>query len=409
MKSPSAEASSGRSNRSSKTFSEFFAGIGLVREGLTSSGWACRYANDIDPKKRQMYFDHFRQERHFHLEDIWNTDSILAEMAESGFLATASFPCIDLSLAGHWRGLNGEHSSTFFAFAELLKRLGTERPRLIMIENVAGFLQSGRGSDFRHAVQLLSELGYWIDALVVDAKWFVPQSRPRLFIFGFHDRLESQLVLREEDSADFTGDWKNSIERTSALRPESLQRLMHSQKLDTGWACVDFSPPRQSAYRLADFIDLDDGQDWWGEDAVDKHYEMMEPLHRNKVDGLLETRAVAAGTAFRRTRRGKTRTEVRFDLAGCLRTPKGGSAKQIVVVADRGRLRMRWMSAREYARLQGAESYEIEVPPIQAMYGFGDAVCVPVIRWIDRSILTPVFESANNRRISHNARQLHSH
>jgi DNA (cytosine-5)-methyltransferase 1 len=50
------------------------------------------------------------------------------------------------------------------------------------------------------------------------------------------------------------------------------------------------------------------------------------------------------------------------------------------------------MSAVEYARLQGAGDFKITVPPQQAMYEFGDAVCVPAIAWIDRHILTPVFE-----------------
>jgi DNA (cytosine-5)-methyltransferase 1 len=74
--------------------------------------------------------------------------------------------------------------------------------------------------------------------------------------------------------------------------------------------------------------------------------------------------------------------------------PKGGSAKQLVIAIDGGRLRMRWMSAVEYARLQGAGDFRITVPPLQAMYGFGDAVCVPAVAWIDRHVLTPVYERA---------------
>ena len=80
-------------------------------------------------------------------------------------------------------------------------------------------------------------------------------------------------------------------------------------------------------------------------------------------------------------------------MAGCLRTPKGGSARQIVIAVADGTLRMRWMSAREYARLQGADDFPITVGPLQAMYGFGDAVCVPAIEWIDRNILSPLFRS----------------
>ncbi len=147
-------------------------------------------------------------------------------------------------------------------------------------------------------------------------------------------------------------------------------------------------------YKLADVLDVDDGQDWWSREDTLKHYMMMEPPSRGRVDEFVEKRATAVGTAFRRTRRGKTRTEVRFDLAGCLRTPKGGSAKQIVVAIVNGKLRMRWMSVREYARLQGAPDFVINVPPLQAMYGFGDAVCVPAVEWIDRTFLTPVFESS---------------
>jgi len=128
---------------------------------------------------------------------------------------------------------------------------------------------------------------------------------------------------------------------------------------------------------------------------------MMEPPSRERVDRFLRGGQVAVGTAFRRTRRGKTRTEVRFDIAGCLRTPKGGSAKQIVVAIQKGELRMRWMNAKEYARLQGAGNFNITVPPLQAMFGFGDAVCVPAIEWIDTNILTPAFDS--HRRSMSNA------
>ncbi len=80
-------------------------------------------------------------------------------------------------------------------------------------------------------------------------------------------------------------------------------------------------------------------------------------------------------------------------MAAGLGGPKGGSAKQIVVGIVKGKLRMRWMSAREYARLQGAGQFKIDVPELQAMHGFGDAVCVPVIRWIDSQILSPVYDS----------------
>lgn len=383
------------SHSTQKTFAEFFAGIGLVHLGLEPGGWQCVYANDLEPKKRQMYEDEFGPTPYYHVEDIWNADAVAEAMTERPFLATASFPCIDLSLAGHWRGFGGEHSSTYFGFLEVVKRMEQHRPRMVMLENVYGFLTSRGGQDFRRAMVELAKLGYWLDAIVLDARWFVPQSRPRTFIFGFHKSLDSPLLIRQESKRFRLDDpWHEVIERTASVRPNGLRPMYDRINLPTGWATLDFPVPSQADYDLSDVLDLDAKQEWWSPADTDKHYDMMEPPSRSRVDELMNKNATAVGTAFRRTRRGKTRTEVRFDVAGCLRTPKGGSAKQIVVAIIKGKLRMRWMSAREYARLQGAGDFNINVPPIQAMYGFGDAVCVPAVKWIDQHILTPVFESA---------------
>ncbi|MBN1344050.1 MAG: DNA (cytosine-5-)-methyltransferase [Phycisphaerae bacterium] len=377
----------------SKDFAEFFAGIGLVHLGLQPSGWRCVYANDIEPKKHAMYEAQFGRAAHYHLEDIWNTDAVAGRLAKAPFLATASFPCVDLSLAGHWRGIDGEHSSTYFGFLKVLERMRRERPKVVMLENVCGFLTSRKGADFQRALGGLAELGYWVDAIVLDAKWFVPQSRPRLFVFGFHDTLDSPLVIRRREGLALDDPWAMAVDRTAVVRPNGLLSLSDRTYLPTGWATVAFPPPQRMEYRLLEVIDLDDSQEWWSDEETSRHYEMMETPSKRRVDELIGSGDRAIGAAFRRTRRGQTRCEVRFDLAGCLRTPKGGSAKQIVVAVVGGKLRMRWMSAREYARLQGAGEFNITVPPLQAMYGFGDAVCVPAVRWIDRHILTPVFES----------------
>ena len=84
--------------------------------------------------------------------------------------------------------------------------------------------------------------------------------------------------------------------------------------------------------------------------------------------------------------------EVRADeIAGCLRTARGGSSKQALVEAGQGDLRIRWMTPVEYAHLQGAHGYILEpVSPNQALFSLGDAVCVPVISWIATHYLLPV-------------------
>jgi DNA (cytosine-5)-methyltransferase 1 len=359
-----------------KTFCEFFAGIGLVRAGLESSGWRCVYANDIDPKKQALYQARFPESGHFHREDVWQTERVLSRIPGRPFLATASFPCIDLSLCGHYRGLDGEHSSTFFGFARVLEGLGDRKPIVVLLENVPGFISSHGGEDFADVARALAKLGYWLDAFILNAKDFVPQSRPRVFIVGVQDgnRLPGAA--------------------TGLRRPDKLIELMRRTTLATGWVLHDIPTPPPRRLELVDVIDLDEGQEWWLSREVGRHYYMMSDLHRGQVEALLRQGGLHVGTIYRRVRKGSQKAEVRLDgLAGCLRTPRGGSARQIVLVIDNGKLMMRWMSPREYARLQGAGDSPPNGDRMGLLFGFGDAVCVPVIKWIDRHVLTPMFHS----------------
>ena len=94
-----------------KTIAEFFAGIGLMRMGLELGGWEVVFANDIDEQKREMYCANFPDaDEHFLLGDI---HKIPAREVPTVSLATASFPCNDLSLAGAREGLDGDSSSVF--------------------------------------------------------------------------------------------------------------------------------------------------------------------------------------------------------------------------------------------------------------------------------------------------------
>ena len=83
------------------TIMEFFAGIGLVRYAFEKEGWAVEFANDIDPKKQKIY------ELNFAGTDFIRNDINLLKAADlpSVTLATSSFPCTDVSLAGARKGL----------------------------------------------------------------------------------------------------------------------------------------------------------------------------------------------------------------------------------------------------------------------------------------------------------------
>lgn len=377
-----------------KTFLEFFAGIGLVHLGLRRSEWECVYANDISEKKEEMYRDEFPGATYFHREDIWRTDDVLRHITERASLATAAFPCTDLSLAGQMRGLEGKHSGTLFGFTKVMRRLNDRglMPPLVMLENVAGLISGKGGNDFRKTCQAVADLGYYLDAVAVDAKHFVPQSRPRLFIIG---------TLPEKTPSDVqTGaDWSAEMARRDGAVGKRLYEVMRTTDLPTGWVAHRLPPLPPVKNNITSFVDTDGDQKWWSKEEVEKHLNRTSEAHYADLERLQRSGETWVGTGFRRIREGTTRVEIRFDgIAGCLRTANGGSARQIVVLIRDRKLKMRWMTPREYARLQGAPDFNVQRGVNQSLTGFGDGVCVPVVEWVDTNILSPIYERASATR-----------
>jgi DNA (cytosine-5)-methyltransferase 1 len=126
------------------TVVEYFAGIGLVRMGLQRYGWEVVFANDISPKKYEMYQAFFPDScEHYSVKDIFDVNPRGVPFAT---LATCSFPCIDLSLAGNMNGMiDGRHSSAFWGFINILRAQGESAPPIVLLENVPGWLHSNGG------------------------------------------------------------------------------------------------------------------------------------------------------------------------------------------------------------------------------------------------------------------------
>lgn len=368
------------------TFLEFFAGIGLTHSGLSLDSWECVYANDIEIKKKEMYESSFGKAEYYHVEDIWNTKNIVSRIpSKRADLATASFPCVDLSLAGNLKGFDGEQSGTFYGLLKVLENLkrNDRLPRVLLIENVPGFLSSHKGRFFKIALRALLKLGYKLDAFTLDAKHFVPQSRPRLFIVGFCGGL---IPVSEPQNTFYLG------AKNDPFRSNKLLELLESTLSKDSWIPFDLPQLPNIKTNLDQLIDTDENQDWWDKTLVKKHLTEMSSAHLLRIEKLKEMPSISVGTIYRRVREGRSRSEIRTDgIAGCLRTPRGGSSKQIIFVAGKGTLKMRWMSPREYARLQGCPNFPIKVDRNQALFGFGDAVCVPVIRWIAKNVLSQIF------------------
>lgn len=358
-----------------RTVLEFFAGVGLARMGFERAGWEVVLANDIAVEKQRMYEGHFGPSSHYLLEDI-HTLAERPKEIPAAMLAHASFPCTDLSLAGARRGIHAGQSSAYWGFARLLENLGERRPPLVLIENVTGLLTSHNGQDFRAMLGSLNELNYQTDAVVLDAACFVPQSRPRLFVVGSQTQGSPTLAVNDL--------------QPSTLRPKKLVEAIQSCG-NIDWAISDLpEPPEYGASQLADVLDhpADDSDQWWSDERAEYLLNQMSARHREIADRMIAGREWTYGAVFRRVRNGKSMAELRTDgLAGCLRTPKGGSGRQILFQAGYGKYKVRLLNPNECARLMGADGYRITTSLNQALFGFGDAVCVDAVAWLAENCL----------------------
>jgi DNA (cytosine-5)-methyltransferase 1 len=347
----------------------------LVRMGLEQVGWKVVFANDWAQDKFEMYSAHFEDaEKHYQVQDIF---SVCHADIPNTLLATASFPCIDLSLAGNLKGIRGKCSSAFWGFTQILSNQ-IHRPRLVMLENVAGWLTSNSGQDFRLTIQALNKLGYACDVFAIDAAHFLPQSRPRIFVVG------ADTTYLDQDVSTFA-------RRSVSLKTHALEKAIADNQ-DLRWNFSEVPPlPERVKTNVSHVIEnlSDDDSRWWVEDQVQRHLDMMTSINLDYLRALQDLPDYSYCTMYRRIREGKQRAELRKDgIAGCLRTATGGSSRQMLVRVGGGKMKMRLMTPREYARLQGVpDHYPIPSQVNQALTGFGDAVCVPVIAWIAENIL----------------------
>lgn len=366
---PGAEATIGSA-------AEFFAGIGLVRAALESARWAVKYANDISLMKREMYRNNFC-DQDFDDRDIRD---IRGREIPDVDLATASFPCIDLSLAGKHAGLDGQHSGLLWQFLRVIREMEDRRPPLLLIENVPSFVTSKNGGDLRNAIAGFNKLDYQCDLIVTDARWYVPQSRRRLFII-------CAATIPDHSKADsFDCDLRS---------PAVLSFIERNQDLDlVALRCP--APPIQQP-ELDTVVETlpQDAESWWDSNRASRFVESLSDRNRERLETLKGCGELTWATAYRRTRNGNSAWEIRGDaIAGCLRTASGGSSKQAIIEAKEGVARIRWMTPTEYARLQGAGDYQIPttVTGNQALFGFGDAVCVPAVTWVLEHFINPLAE-----------------
>ncbi len=355
------------------SFLEFFAGSGLVAQGLKDYFYPA-WANDICAKKAVVYEANHGRER-FQLGSI---TEVSGRLLPKSALSWASFPCQDLSLAGLAGGINAPRSGLVWEWLRVIDELEV-LPPVLVAENVLGLVSSAGGSHYRALHQALVARGYVVGAMMLDAERFVPQSRPRIFVVaalaGFP--LPQSVV-------GVAPNWLHSDAVCKAAA--GLER----------WVWWAMPEPSKRQLQLSDVIEWDAVFANAATDA--RNISLIAPKHKKYLDLVPSTKAFAA-PGYKRTRNGHQVLELRFDnLSGCLRTPRGGSSRQVIVIKIKGDIKSRLLTVREAARLMGApENYQIPGSYNDGYMAMGDAVAVPVVRWLAEHLLTPLVRAYEQR------------
>lgn len=351
---------------------DFFAGSGLATEALKPF-FKIVWANDIDPKKANVYRANHRTPE----ITVTPLEKVSGHFMRPALLSWASFPCQDLSLAGNLRGIGKTRSGLVWEWLRVMDEM-RQLPPMVVAENVLGLIGADKGRHYRILHSALVERGYRVGAVLIDAVNWVPQSRRRVFIIGINNEIR-------------TDEWESS--EPQWIHPKPIQKLVEGL---ASWVWWSLPSPRRIRKLLSDIVDPNSPLD--DQTKSEHNLSLVPDKHVQRLDhGISNGQWVFSG--YKRTRNSRQVLELRFDdLAGCLRTPEGGSSRQLVVINRHGELRTRLLTIEETASLMGVrKSYLIPGSYNDGYKAMGDAVVVPAVRHLARHLLLPIAEKIINR------------
>lgn len=242
-------------------------------------------------------------------------------------------------------------------------------PDILAAENVEGLISSNEGENYISLHNELIKRGYQAGAIKLNAQNWIPQSRLRIFIIA----VKQGITL----PAQLCSQGPNWLHSDNIIRAASRVK---------DWIWWNMPEPADRKCQLSDIIEWDAPVD-----ESEKTNQLLTLLSE-KHEKQLEQSDNIAITGYKRTRSGKQRLELRFDgIAGCLRTPKGGSSRQILVMKRNGVIHTRLLTVRETARLMGApENYWLPEKYNDAYMAMGDAVAVPAVHYLSEHLLFPL-------------------
>ena len=326
------------------TFIDLFAGIGGMRLGFEKAGGHCVFTSEWNTYANKTYVENF-DSSHPLVGDITKFNE---KNVPDHDVLLAGFPCQPFSIAGVSKknALGRPHGfecttqgTLFFDVARIIKK---KKPKAFLLENVKNLLNHDKGNTFRVIRETLEkELGYHVQAKIVDGQGFVPQHRERILIVGFREQ------------TGFTFD--------DYRRPETGPRLGTILHPEDG--TEDVEPPYTTGAKA----------------KVNPKYVLTDKLWAYLQAYAEKHRKAGNGFGFGLV------TPDMISRTLSARYYKDGS--EILISRGKGK-NPRRLTPRECARLMGyPDTYRIPVSDTQSYKQFGNSVIVPVVTELARIML----------------------
>jgi len=344
---------------------DFFAGSGLVSAAMAKQ-FETVWANDISAKKAVV----FNANIGTNVLDVRPIEEVDGTSLPTVDLSWGSFPCQDLSLAGDMNGLYASRSGLFWQWLRVMDEM-PERPPVVVAENVVGLVSADGGKYYVAVHGELSKRGYNVGAVMLDAVHWVPQSRKRIFVIAVRKGVDISAFAMSGP------DW---------CHPAPVRNVAGKVK---NWVWWRLPKPSPRPIDITDIIEFDAPCD-----AAEERDAKLSLVSKERLNLMTSTSKSVRRvfTGYRRTRNHHQVLEVRTDgIAGCLRTPGGGSSRQVVFIVEDGNVQTRLLTIRETARLMGApDSFKIPGSYNDGYMAMGDGVAFPVAKYLSERLLAPM-------------------
>lgn len=193
-------------------FIDLFAGIGGFHLALSNLGCKCVFASEISESARRVYKLNFpntfinRDITRFNPKYIPDFD-----------ILCGGFPCQPFSTNGKQLGFEDAHGTLIF---NVLNILNIKQPQAFILENVANFVNINKGETFKHIIDMLEGIGYYVYYKTINSCNYVPQMRNRIYIVGF--RKEVDFIFPERIDSYIIADILADDLETTIFNPKPL-------------------------------------------------------------------------------------------------------------------------------------------------------------------------------------------